>query len=52
MQTNFSFFLFEEDAAEGDDAAAPPDVPLPEDTEQVCFSSSSRVSNLLNDDSI
>lgn len=36
MKTHFSLFLSEEDAAEGDDAAAPPDVPLTEDTDQVC----------------
>lgn len=40
MQTNFSLLLVEEDAAEGDDAAAPPDVPLTDDTDQVCVSSS------------
>lgn len=38
MQTSFSVFLLEEDAAEGDDAAAPPDVPLTDDTDQVCVS--------------
>lgn len=34
-KNNLSLFLSKEDAAEGDDAATPPNVPLTEDPDQV-----------------